>query len=436
MNKEILKLAVPNIITNITIPLLGLVDIALLGHLNSPVYLAAVALGSMIFNILYWGMNFIRMSTTGFTSQAYGAKNDKEIAFNLNRAVIVGVVIGVILILLQYVINNISFSLLNAESETEKYASSYFLLRIWAAPASLALYGFYGWFIGMQNSKYPLIIAVSINVINIVVSYILIYHFNMNSDGAAIGTVIAQYSGVLISVVLLLIKYRSYLKMSYLLGSFKRSAFAELFSVNANIFIRTLGIMLVMTFFTSVSANKSTLVLDSNTILFQFYIFFSYYIDGFAYATESLTGKYKGRGDTKNLIIVLKKIFLWSFYSSVVFSAIYLFLGNSILSILTSQQDIIDYANKYIFWIWILPILSFAAFIWDGVFVGITASKQMRNSMLISSLLVFFPIYYLLEKIMANHALWFAMLMFLFARGLIQTYQFKQLLIRIREKLN
>ena len=427
MNKEILKLAIPNIVTNITIPLLGLVDIALLGHLTSPVYLAAVALGSMIFNILYWGMNFIRMSTTGFTSQAYGAKNDEEIAFNLNRSVIVGTAIGLVLISLQLVINNISFSLLSAEAETEKFASSYFLIRIWAAPASLALYGFYGWFIGMQNSKYPLIIAVSINVINIIISYILIYHYNMNSDGAAIGTVIAQYSGVLISVILLQAKYRKYLKLSYVLSSFKKSAFAELFKVNANIFIRTLGIMLVMTFFTSVSANKGTLVLDANTVLFQFFIFFSYYIDGFAYATESLTGKYKGRGDKENLIKVLKKIFLWSFYSSIVFSIVYFLFGEIILHILTSQQAIIDYANKYIFWLWILPIISFAAFIWDGVFVGITASKEMRNSMLIASLLIFFPTYYLLEKTMANHALWLAMLLFLFSRGVIQTIQFRKL---------
>ena len=427
MNKEILKLAIPNIITNITIPLLGLVDIALLGHLTSPVYLAAVALGSMIFNILYWGMNFIRMSTTGFTSQAYGAKNDEEIAFNLNRSIIVGLIIGIILISLQTLINNISFSVLSAEAETEKFASSYFLIRIWAAPASLALYGFYGWFIGMQNSKYPLIIAVSINVINIIISYVLIYHYNMNSDGAAVGTLVAQYSGVAISVILLKIKYQKYIKLNYLLLSFKKSAFAELFKVNANIFIRTLGIMLVMTFFTSISANKSTLVLDANTVLFQFFIFFSYYIDGFAYATESLTGKYKGMNNKQYLRGVLKKIFLWSFYSSIVFSIIYFLLGNYILNILTSQKDIIAYANKYIFWIWLLPIISFAAFIWDGVFVGITASKEMRNSMLIASLLIFFPTYFLLEGFIANNALWLALLLFLFARGVIQTIQFKKL---------
>ncbi len=427
MNKEILNLAIPNIITNITIPLLGLVDIALLGHLTSPVYLAAVALGSMIFNILYWGMNFIRMSTTGFTSQAYGAKNNEEIAYNLNRAIILGIIIGIIIISLQVVINNISFSILSAEVETEKFASKYFLIRIWAAPASLALYGFYGWFIGMQNSKYPLIIAVSINIINIIISYVLIYHFKMNSNGAAIGTVIAQYSGVLISVILLQIKYKKYIKLDYLFASFKKSTFSELFKVNANIFIRTLGIMLVMTFFTAISANKSTLILDANTVLFQFFIFFSYYIDGFAYATESLTGKYKGRKDKNSLIKIIKKIFLWSLYSSIVFSIIYIFLGKYIIQILTSQPEIIDYASKYFFWVLIIPIISFSAFIWDGVFVGITASKEMRNSMLIASLLVFFPVYFLLENKIGNNALWLAMILFLFSRGLIQTFQFKKL---------
>ena len=424
MNKEILKLAIPNIITNITIPLLGLVDIALLGHLNSPLYLAAVALGSTIFNILYWGMSFIRMSTTGFTSQAYGAKNDKEIAFNLNRSVIIGVIIGILLILMQQIISNISFSFLDAEPKAKEFARDYFLIRIWAAPASLSLYGFYGWFIGMQNSKFPLIIAISINIINIIISYILIYHFNFNSNGAAIGTVIAQYFGVIISSLLIYSKYTKYLKIRYLISSFKKSAFAELFKVNANIFLRTLGIMLVMSFFTISSAKKSTLVLDANTVLFQFFIFFSYYIDGFAYATESLSGKYKGSGSSSYFNELVKKMFLWSFYSSIAFSITYILLGNNIIKILTSQIEIINYANKFIYWIWVIPILSFSAFIWDGVFVGITASKEMRNSMLISALLIFFPCYYIFESSIGNNALWLALSMFMLGRGIIQTFLF------------
>ena len=428
MNKEILRLAIPNIVTNITIPLLGIVDLALLGHLDSHIYLGAVSIGAMIFNILYWGMNFIRMSTTGFTAQAFGAKSNTKIASNLVLPVLIGVVIGFILIFLQYPIDRLSFYLLNAEKETEIFASSYFLIRIWAAPATLALYGFYGWLIGMQNAKYPMIIAVAVNLINVLLSYIFIYKLGMNSDGAALGTVIAQYAGVVIALILIGYKYRSYFKAYQFKLKFDRVELSKYVSVNINIFIRTLGIMAVFTFFTGLSANSGTLVLDANTILFQFYIFFSYFIDGFAYATEAMTGKYLGEKNKSKLIKSLKIIFKWGLIVSVVFTLIYFFFGEQIIRMMSSQKDIIELSEKYLFWTWLLPILSFASFIWDGVFVGMTASKEMRNTMLFSSLLVFFPSFYFLTDTIGNHALWVALLLFLLSRGLTQTLIFGKIL--------
>ena len=424
MNKEIYRLAVPNIITNITIPILGMVDLSLLGHLDSPVYLGAVSIGAMIFNILYWGMNFIRMSTTGFTSQAYGEGDTEKIAVNLFRPLIIAFSIGFVLILLKDITQTVSFNLLQSEAETEKLAASYFNIRIWAAPASLSLYGFYGWFIGMQNSRYPFFIAIFINIVNIALSYFFIYHLNMKSDGAALGTVAAQYSGVLLSMLLLFKKYRKYLNINFFNKSFNKKDIVGLFKVNTNIFIRTLGIMLVFTFFTASSANKSTLILDTNTVLFQFYIFFTYFIDGFAYATEALSGKYKGKKDYKNFMLVIKKIFFISFVVSVLFSVIYVFFGDFIIQIMTGNKQILELSQKYIFWVYILPVLSFAAFIWDGVFVGTTMSKEMRNTMLASSLLVFFPVYYLFEPTMGNNALWLALILFLTSRGVFQTFVF------------
>jgi len=428
MRKEIFRLTIPNIITNITIPLLGIVDLALLGHLNSHVYLGAVSIGAMIFNILYWGMNFLRMSTTGFTAQAFGRKDNSKIASNLISPVIIGISIGILLIFLQYPIDKLSFYLLDAEKQTEQFASSYFAIRIWAAPATLALYGFYGWFIGVQNAKYPMIVAVSINIVNVALSYFFIYNLGMNSDGAAIGTVIAQYFGLLLSIIFILAKYKNYFKTYKLKIRFNKTELSRYFAVNANIFVRTLGIMAVFTFFTGSSANRGTLVLDANTILFQFYIFFSYFIDGFAYATEALTGKYLGEKNKVKLVKAVKEIFKYSFLISIVFTLVYLFLGKEIIKLMSSQAEVIALAEKYLFWVWLLPILSFASFIWDGAFVGLTASKEMRNTMLFSSVLVFFPAFYLLQNYMGNNALWLALLLFLLSRGLTQTLIFRNIL--------
>jgi MATE family multidrug resistance protein len=316
--------------------------------------------------------------------------------------------------------------LLDAEKETELFASSYFAIRIWAAPATLALYGFYGWFIGVQNARYPMIIAVAINILNVVLSYIFIYIFNMNSDGAALGTVLAQYFGLFLAIIFILSKYKNYFKGFKL--KFNKFELLKYTSVNINIFIRTLGIMAVFTFFTGLSANKGTLVLDTNTILFQFYIFFSYFIDGFAYATEALAGKYLGEKNKTQLIKSLKLIFKYGFIISTVFSLIYMVLGVEIIKLMTSQEEIINLSQEYLFWSWILPLLSFASFIWDGAFVGMTASKEMRNTMLFSSVLVFFPSYYLLQNTFGNHALWIALILFLFSRGLSQTLIFGKIL--------
>ena len=428
MRKEIFRLTIPNIITNITIPLLGIVDLALLGHLNSHVYLGAVSIGAMIFNILYWGMNFLRMSTTGFTAQAFGRKDNSKIASNLISPVMIGVSIGILLIFLQYPIDKLSFYLLDAEKQTEQFASSYFAIRIWAAPATLALYGFYGWFIGVQNAKYPMIVAVSINIVNVALSYFFIYNLEMNSDGAAIGTVIAQYFGLLLSLVFVYVKYKNYFKNYKLKIKINKSEFSRYFAVNANIFIRTLGIMAVFTFFTGSSANRGTLVLDANTILFQFYIFFSYFVDGFAYAAEALTGRYFGKKNKAKLVKAIKEIFKYSFLISIIFTLVYLFLGKEIIKLMSSQAEVIALAEKYLFWTWLLPILSFASFIWDGAFVGMTASKEMRNTMLFSSVLVFFPAFYLLQNYMENNALWLALILFLLSRGLTQTLIFGKIL--------
>ena len=414
-------MALPNIITNITIPLLGIIDFSLLGHLPSPVYLAAVSLGAMLFNILYWGVNFIRMSTVGFTAQAYGAGDDKAVSQNIFRPLMIALSIGVLFILLQSPIAKIGFYFLNGDALTEHLAAQYFYIRIWAAPASLSLYALYGWLIGIGNARYPMFIAITINVVNVLADYVLIYKFGLKSEGAAWGTLVAQYSGLSLGILLILKSYRRYWKIISLKGLLRWDDIRHLFKVNIDIFVRTLVMMLVFTAFTYFSTEKGISVLDANTLLFQFYIFFTYFMDGFAFAAESLTGQYVGARNKDSFHRFLKILFFYTGMVAVAFAVVYLIGGQYIVRLMTTQEAVLNVAYRFLPWVWLLPVLSFSAFVWDGVYVGMIASKQMRNVVLVSGLLVFFPLYLFLEPLLGNHALWMALLGFLTMRSVLQT---------------
>ncbi|MEA3496413.1 MAG: MATE family efflux transporter [Bacteroidota bacterium] len=421
MNKEILKLAIPNIISNITIPLLGMADLAILGHLESEIYIGAIALGGIIFNFIYWGFSFLRMGTSGFTAQAFGKKDSKEIILILSRALIIALVAGLFLIIIQKPIELFSFWLFNADSNVEQLASEYYRIRIWAAPATIGLYAFIGWFIGMQNAVYPMIISIIINVLNIALNVFFVFVLGMKSEGVALGTVIAQYTGVVIAVLLFIYKYKPYLFHWVKAEMFDRLALKQFFNVNKDILIRTLCLIFVFSFFTAQSAVVNNTILAVNTLLLQFLFLFSYFIDGFAHAAESLTGKFIGAKDNVSLKKFIKIVFVWGIALSIPFSLAYIFAGKNILFILTDNANIILQTKPYLFWIAIIPLITFAAFIWDGIYIGATASKYMRNNMLVSTFLIFLPLYYLFRNSLGNHSLWLALMVFMFARGLMLT---------------
>jgi MATE family multidrug resistance protein len=422
VNKEILKLAIPNIISNITIPLLGMVDLAILGHLESLNYIGAVALGGMIFNFLYFGFGFLRMSTSGFTAQAFGEKNETEMALTLGRAISVGLLGGLFIIILQYPIAFLGFNLIGGSPEVESLAREYFHIRIFAAPAAISLYALTGWFLGIQNAKYPMIIAITITVLNLLFNLIFIYVFGMKSDGVAYGTLIAQYCGLTLGIILFLKKYKHYLVHWSYKSMMQLAALKRFFAVNRDILIRSLLLLLSLSFFTAESVRISDSILAVNTILLQFFFIFSYLIDGFAYAAEALVGKYVGAREPKNLKRSIKDLFKWGFGISLVFTFIYLVSGKYILYILTNNPTIIAEAQPYLIWIISIPLLTFAAFIWDGIFIGATASVSMRNAMIISTLVLFFPFYYLIGKDLGNHGLWSAFMLFMVSRGIILTF--------------
>jgi len=426
MNKRILNIAIPNIISNITIPLLGIVDLALVGHLDSKVYIGAIAIGTMIFNFIYWGFSFLRMGTSGFTAQAYGKRNLEESTLILSRSLIVAFAGALLLLLLQIPIAWLSFKIINGSTEVEYFARQYFFIRIWAAPATIGLYAITGWFIGMQNSRFPMIIAIIINALNIAFNILLIRVFGMKSDGVALGTVFAQYSGFIISIILLLKYYGKLSKYINLVKAMQAKALKMFYLVNKDIFIRTIFLIFILSFFTAVSASKGDTTLAVNTLLLQFFTIFSYITDGFAYAGEAIVGKYYGANDKKNLYKATKLLFLWGIALSLIFTIVYAFFNDKLILLFTNNKIVIEQVKPYLFWTILLPLASFSAFIWDGIYIGATASAGMRNSMLFSSIVIFLPLYYIFNNLWGNNGLWFAFLLFMLSRGIFQSIMAKK----------
>jgi multidrug resistance protein, MATE family len=417
VNKEILRLAIPNIISNLTVPLLGMVDMALMGRMGSPVYIGAIALGGIIFSVVYMGFGFLRMGTTGFTAQAYGRGNTLQIGYALYRALTIALLIALLLIVLQKQLGWFSFFLLDGSEEVKSLASTYFLIRIWAAPATLGLYAFMGWFVGMQNTLIPMYIAIAINLLNIAFNLIFVVWLGMDVDGVAWGTVLAQYSGLLLAIGFYLKKYSKYrIKLSLPL-LIEKSELQRFFKVNADILIRTMLLILTLSFFTSKSAGIGDEVLAINSIILQFFFLFSYFMDGFAYAGEALTGKFIGSGNKQKLIKLIKHIFAWGLSLSLPFMLLYAFIPSLLIGLITNDVNLIDSSKPFHVWMLLIPVTTFGAFIWDGIFVGATASTAMRNSMLIAVLLVFFPAWMLLNNVWENHGLWIAFHLFMLSRA-------------------
>lgn len=425
MNRRILNLAVPNIISNVTVPLLSMVDISLVGHLdvNSKLHIGAISLGTMLFNFIYWSFSFLRMGTSGFAAQAYGRGDYRETMLVLSRAVSVAIGGAIFLIVLQYPIAKVGFYLLNGSKEVEALAREYFFIRIWAAPATIGLYALTGWFIGMQNARIPMSIAITVNLLNIGFNYTLIHYFGMASDGVALGTVIAQYCGFILALYIFFKRHSDLLKYWSYKAMLELKALKLFFAVNRNIFIRTICLIFVMTFFTAQSADIGDTTLAVNSVLLQFFMFFSFVMDGFAYAAEALTGRFVGEQSKVKLTKTVKLLFLWGIGFSSLFTLVYIFLGDHILFLLTDNKEVLKGSEDFIYWVWGIPLITFTAFLWDGIFIGATASSSMRNAMLLSTLVFFIPGYYLLVGPMGNHGLWLAFLLFQLSRGVIQTFQ-------------
>lgn len=439
MNKRILGLTLPNIITNITVPLLGIVDMAIVGHLSAK-HIAGITIGTSIFNLIYWNFGFLRMGTSGFTAQAYGARRLDEAVRVFVRSLAVAWTIAATLIILQWPISLLSKVIFSGTDEVMRYAMTYFFVRIWAAPATLGLYAIKGWFIGMQNSKLPMWIAIFINVVNIVCSLIFVLVLKWDIAGVALGTVIAQYSGLVVGLFFARKYYgRIFHRHIDIKGSLKLREMKLFFKVNGDIFLRTVCLAAVFTFVTAASGRINDEILAIDALLLQFFHLFSYIMDGFAYAGESLVGRYIGARDGRNLRICVRYLLLWGLAMTALFSLLYFIWGKEFLSIFSNDATIIEGAMNYMVWVMVIPLCGFSAFLFDGIFIGATASRTMRNCMFIASM-SFFLVFYGGKQIflgsfnaplgnapfVANNILWASFMAYVSLRGILQALYLKK----------
>ncbi len=416
MNREILRISIPSIVTNITVPLLGMVDVAIVGHIGNASYIAAIALATMVFNLIYWNFGFLRAGTTGLTAQAYGAGDKEEYLNVLVRGIVIALTVAVLLLLLQYPIALLCKRFIRSSPATIELMLTYFYIRIWAAPATISLYVLKGWFLGMQNASAPMWVATILNLVNIVFSLLFVYVFDAGIAGVAWGSVVAQYSGLLLAVAIWIRRYRHLWHDIRWRAALEFRKMIRFFKVNADIFLRSLCLIAVFTFIPYISADMGEEILAANTLLMQLFTLTSYVMDGFAYAGESLVGKYVGSRNSELLHKVVRALVWWGVALAVFFTLLFLVGGEQLLRILAKDEVVIGTAMQYMFWTYLLPFTGFAAFIYDGIYIGATASAAMRNVMFVATA-VFFALYYALVARWGNHALWFAFIFFLIFRG-------------------
>lgn len=420
MNRKILQLAIPSIAANITTPLLALVDTAIVGHMGSELYIAAIAVGGVMFNMLYWLFSFLRGGTSGLSAQACGANDSRASTLVLRRSLIVASGAGILMVLLQQPVFLLLSWFLDAGRETTALASLYFHILIYGAPAVLGNYAMSGWFLGMQNSKMLLWVSLVINIVNILSSLLLVYGLDMGIAGVATGSLIAQWTGFAAGF-LFLRRYR--LTSTPIAAILRWKELKRFFSINLDVMLRTMCMIAVTLWFTRAGSRQGPLILAVNTMLMQLFLLFSYMMDGFAFAGEALVGKFVGAHDISSLRLCVRRLFVWGAIWAAFFTLLYVVGGEEFLGLLSNDSNVITASREYFIWALTVPFAGFAAFAWDGVFIGATMTRGLLLSMF-GAMVTFFITDLFLYPAMGNHALWLAFILYLIMRGILQTLIF------------
>lgn len=416
LNRQILALAIPAIIANITTPLLSLVDIAIVGRLGSPAYVGAVAVGGTLFSMLYWLFSFLRFGTSGLTAQSLGEGNDEKLRLTLLRSLMIAAIASLLLILLHRPLGGIALDFMDTDAETRRLAEIYFNLLIFGAPAVLAQYALTGWFVGRQDTRTPMWLSLVINVTNIGASLILVFGLGMKIEGVALGTLIAQWVGSIAGLIVA--AKRISLRRINLRSVINLPELKRFFSVNFDIFLRTLCLIAVSVWFTRSGASQGPEILAVNSMLLQLFILFSYFMDGFAFAAEALCGKLVGAGEHLQLKKAISTLLRWGLSMALIFTVIYAAGGEAFLRLLTDDGGIIHASEPYRLWAAAIPLAGFMAFTADGIVIGLTRTRVMLGSMAIATA-AYFILWLWLSPILGNHALWIAFLTYLLLRGVL-----------------
>jgi MATE family multidrug resistance protein len=416
-NRDMWRIAAPMILSNISVPMLGMVDTGVTGHLESSTYLGAVAIGGTIFTFLYFGMNFLRMGTTGIAAQSYGAEDYDGLRVSLGQALIVSFAIAFAILLLQVPIGRIAIALLGGDPETQQHAATYFFVRVWSAPGTLANFALIGWFLGTQNARVPLLIFLTINITNIVLDLLFVVGLGMKVEGVALASVIAEYSGLAVGVTFAASALRKHSGHWPIARLTNLSAYKAFFSVNANLFVRSMALMFTFAWVTAQGARLGPAILAANAVLMNFQNLTALGLDGIAHAAEAMVGKAVGQKNEDALQHTVRLTLRWSAIFALGFTIVYLFAGPLIVRILTDLPEVRETAMVYLPWLVASPIISVWCFLYDGVYVGMTRAREMRNIMVFSTIAVFLPLWFVTQSF-GNHGLWFALMAFMASRGI------------------
>lgn len=431
INRQILGLAGPSILANITVPLVGIVDLAISGHLGDAVSIGGIAIGSMLFDLLYWNMGFLRVGTGGITAQAYGRKDWKCAAETFMQGIMTAMAVALVCLLIQWLYVKVAFMLVDCTPEVAAIAKDYFFIRIWAVPATLSLFVFKGWFIGMQNTVFAMVVDIWVNVVNMIASWLLAFHSPMGINGVAAGTLIAQWSGLILASALIMIRYRSILRLASIRQSARWAKIRSFFSINIDLFVRSISLLVVYTGFTALAARFGDTQLAVSSVMMKLLLLYSYFVDGFAYAGEALTGRYIGAQDKENLKATVRWNFFWCMVIAVVSTVLYAVLPRWMISIITDNQEVIEACGPFLFWLLLMPVMSCIAFTWDGIYIGATASRALRNCT-IGSAVVFLLLYWATAGKFGVQSIYIAYFGHLVFRSIYQTAVYrKNIYIRV-----
>jgi len=448
INKEILRLAIPSILANITIPLVGIVDTAIVGHLSDAAAIGGIAIGTMLFDLLYWNFGFLRVGTSGLTAQAYGRgvtgdglrvtgaglRVTGECRKILVQSLDIALVAALLIWAIQWIFAEAVLAVVPCSAEVAAVAREYFFVRIWAAPATLMLFAFKGWFIGMQDTISPMAIDILVNVVNMAASYVLAVYTPLGVVGVAWGTLIAQYSGLLLAVLIMVFKYGIvHIGLREAVGAMQGPDVRRMMALNGNLFVRSLCFMIVYVGYTSLASQYGDTELAVSSILMKLFMFFSFFVDGFAYAGEALVGKAYGeangeRRKANGLTSIVRTLFNWSIGVGIVFTILYAVTGKGNIAVMTNDAAVIEASTRYIGWLIAMPIVSALAFMWDGVYVGATAGVPIRNAMIWAAV-AFVAGYLATYRFLGAQALYIAYFAHLAARVIYLTVKWRELKI-------